>query len=32
MIGEQKLEISRCLRHIGSSYTDPVAQPQGAFE
>jgi hypothetical protein len=32
VIDEGKLEISRGLRHIGSTHTDPVAQPRGDFE
>jgi hypothetical protein len=31
VIGEEELEISRCFRHIGSTYTDPVTEPARRF-
>jgi Transposase DDE domain group 1 len=31
MIGEEKLEISRCFRHIGSTYTDPMPETTRRF-
>jgi hypothetical protein len=31
MSGGWKLEISRCFRHIGSTYTDPMTEPTRRF-
>jgi hypothetical protein len=31
VIGEEKLEISRCFRHLGSTYTDPMSEPTRRF-
>jgi hypothetical protein len=31
LIGEEKLEISRCFRHIGSVYQDPMTETTRRF-